>query len=111
MSYASLVFAGELEIARFPEVHGALEAAKASKGVPVLVDLSQVGGVDPMIAADIVLFIRRALRYGATVAVVPPPRGDEWLTRAASIHGAQFRRSPAEALHVVNDALGKPPPR
>jgi hypothetical protein len=54
-----------------------------------------------MIAAEIVLFVRRSLRYGAVVAIVPPPAPNEWITHAASIRDAHFRETRAEALEMV----------
>lgn len=79
-----------------------LEAAKITKGRPIVVDLSGAGEVDPMVAGEIVLFVRRSLRYGATVAIVPPRRPNEWLTHAASIRDAHFRETREEALALVN---------
>ncbi|HEV3087835.1 MAG TPA: STAS domain-containing protein [Candidatus Elarobacter sp.] len=101
MEPAIVAFSGDLDLNRYPEVHGALEAAKVTKSRPVVVDLSEVRHVDSMIAAEIVLFVRRSLRYGATVAIVPPPPPNEWLTHAASIREAHFRESAAEALELV----------
>ncbi len=96
-----MTFAGALDVLRYPEVHGALEVAKVSKGRPLVVDLSQVTSVDAMVAAEIVLFVRRSLRYGATVAIVPPKPPNEWLTHAGSIREAHFRETAAEALALV----------
>ncbi len=45
--------------------------------------------------------MRRSLRYGATVAIVPPPSKSEWLTHAGSIREAHFRESAEEALEFV----------
>jgi anti-anti-sigma regulatory factor len=98
---AVVAFAGDLGLDRYPEVHGTLEAAKATKGRPLVVDLSKVGHVDSMVAGEIVLFVRRSLRYGATVAIVPPPPPNEWLTHAGSIREAHFRESAEEALEFV----------
>jgi anti-anti-sigma regulatory factor len=72
-----------------------------SKGRPIVVDLSGVEAVDPMVAGEIVLFVRRSLRYGATVAIVPPRQANEWLTMAASIRDAHFRETREEALALV----------
>jgi hypothetical protein len=104
MDPAVIAFAGELGMARYPEVHGLLEAAKVSKGRPLVLDLSAAVHVDPMVAGEIVLFVRRSLRYGATVAIVPPPHPNEWLTHAASIRDAHFRETREEALALVTPA-------
>jgi anti-anti-sigma regulatory factor len=101
MEPAVISFAGELDMPRYPEVHGVLEAAKVSKGRPIVVDLSGAGAVDPLIAGEIVLFVRRSLRYGATVAIVPPPQPNEWLTHAGSIREAHFRETREDALALV----------
>jgi anti-anti-sigma regulatory factor len=101
MEPAVITFAGDLTLPRYPEVHSVLEAAKITKGRPIVVDLSGAGAVDPMIAGEIVLFVRRSLRYGATVAVVPPRQPNEWLTHAASIREAHFRETREEALELV----------
>jgi anti-anti-sigma regulatory factor len=98
---AVVAFAGDLDLGRYPEVHEILEAAKVSKGRPLVVDLSAARHVDAMIAAEIVLFVRRSLRYGATVAIVPPPPPNEWLTHAGSIRDAHFRETTEEALAFV----------
>jgi anti-anti-sigma regulatory factor len=98
---AVVTFAGDLGVARYPEVHASLEVAKVTKGRPLVVDLSKVGHVDPIVAAEIVVFVRRSLRYGATVAIVPPPPPNEWLTHAGSIREAHFRESAEEALEFV----------
>jgi anti-anti-sigma regulatory factor len=98
---AVITFAGDLGLPRYPEVHGVLEAAKIAKGRPIVVDLSGAGNVDPMIAGEIVLFVRRSLRYGATVVIVPPRHPNEWLTHAASIREAHFRETREEALELV----------
>jgi anti-anti-sigma regulatory factor len=101
MDPAVITFAGDLALPRYPEVHSVLEAAKIAKGRPIVVDLSGAGAVDPMIAGEIVLFVRRSLRYGATVAIVPPRQPNEWLTHAASIREAHFRETREEALELV----------
>jgi anti-anti-sigma regulatory factor len=98
---AVITFAGDLNLPRYPEVHSTLEAAKITKGRPIVVDLSGAGTVDPMIAGEIVLFVRRSLRYGATVAIVPPPHPNDWLTHAASIREAHFRETREEAMELV----------
>ena len=105
MEPAVIAFDGELSMPRYPEVHGVLEAAKISKGRPIVIDLSDAGAVDPMIAGEIVLFVRRSLRYGATVAIVPPRQPNEWLTHAASIREAHFRETRAEAIELVGGKL------
>jgi hypothetical protein len=101
MNPAVIAFDGDLLLPRYPEVHGVLEAAKIQKGRAVVVDLSGVGQVDAMVAGEIVLFVRRSLRYGATVAIVPPRHPNEWLTHAASIRDAHFRETREEALALV----------
>ena len=101
MDPAVITFDGDLGLPRYPEVHAVLEAAKITKGRPIVVDLSGAGAVEPMIAGEIVLFVRRSLRYGATVAIVPPRQPNEWLTHAASIRDAHFRETRAEALELV----------
>ena len=101
MEPAIVAFAGDLDVGRYPEVHAALEAAKVAKGRPLVVDLSKVGHVDSIVAAEIVVFVRRSLRYGATVAIVPPRPPNEWLTHAGSIREAHFRESAEEALEFV----------
>jgi hypothetical protein len=101
---AVITFAGALDMARYPEVHGVLEAAKVSKGRPLVLDLSGAVHVDPLVAGEIVLFVRRSLRYGATVAIVPPRQPNEWLTHAASIRDAHFRETREEALALVTPA-------
>jgi len=101
MEPAVVAFTGDLEVGRYPEVHAALEAVKATKGRPVVIDLSKVGHVEAIVAAEIVVFVRRSLRYGATVAIVPPPPPNEWLTHAGSIREAHFRESAEEALEFV----------
>jgi anti-anti-sigma regulatory factor len=98
---AIIAFAGDLDLPRYPEVHTALEAAKVSKGRALVVDLSAVGHIDAMVAGEIVLFVRRSLRYGALVAIVPPPQPNEWLTHAGSIRDAHFRETREEALELV----------
>lgn len=98
---AIITFAGALELARYPEVHSILEAAKIAKGRSLVLDLSAADHVDALIAGELVLFIRRSLRYGAVVAVVPPRPPNEWLTHAASIRDAHFRETRGEALEVV----------
>ncbi|MEA2718788.1 MAG: hypothetical protein QOJ39_652 [Candidatus Eremiobacteraeota bacterium] len=108
MEPAVIAFAGELGMSRYPEVHGMLEAAKVSKGRPLVLDLSSAIHVDPMVAGEIVLFVRRSLRYGATVAIVPPPHPNEWLTHAASIREAHFRETREEALALVSAAAARP---
>jgi hypothetical protein len=109
MEPAVITFAGELGMPRYPEVHGVLEAAKVSKGRPLVLDLSRAVHVDPMVAGEIVLFVRRSLRYGATVAIVPPPHPNEWLTHAASIREAHFRETRDEALALVAPAAARAP--
>jgi anti-anti-sigma regulatory factor len=101
---AIITFAGDLELARYPAAHGILEAAKLSKGRSLVLDLSAADRVDPLIAGELVLFIRRSLRYGALVAVVPPHRPNEWLTHAGSIRDAHFRQTREEALALVGGA-------
>src|SRR6202035_807831 len=101
MEPALIAFAGDLDLSRYPEVHTALEAAKVSKGRALVVDLAAVGAIDAMIAAEIVLFVRRSLRYGALVAIVPPPASHDWLTHAGSIRDAHFRETREEALELV----------
>jgi anti-anti-sigma regulatory factor len=101
MQPAILTFAGEFGLPRYPEVHAQLEAAKMSKGRPLVLDLSGASKVDGMIAAEIVLFVRRSLRYGALVVIVPPPQPNEWLTHAGSIREAHFRETRAAALEMV----------
>jgi len=101
---AIITFAGDLELARYPEVRGILEAAKLSKGRSLVLDLSAADRVDPLIAGELVLFIRRSLRYGALVAVVPPHRPNEWLTHAGSIRDAHFRQTREKALALVGGA-------
>jgi anti-anti-sigma regulatory factor len=105
---AVIAFAGDLDMTRYPEVHGVLEAAKVSKGRPLVLDLSGAGYVDPLVAGEIVLFVRRSLRYGATVAIVPPPAASEWLTRAGSIREAHFRETREQALELVSGGRGRP---
>jgi anti-anti-sigma regulatory factor len=102
MEPAVITFAGDLEMQRYPEVHAVLEAAKVSKGRSLVLDLSGAGVVDPLVAGEIVLFVRRSLRYGATVAIVPPPQPNEWLTHAASIRDAHFRETRDDALAIVS---------
>jgi hypothetical protein len=104
MEPAIITFAGELELARYPEVHGILEGAKLSKGRSLVLDLSAADHIDQLIAGEIVLFVRRSLRYGALVAIVPPARPNEWLTRAASIREAHFRETREKALELVGAA-------
>jgi hypothetical protein len=101
---AVIAFDGDLLLPRYPEVHGVLEAAKIQKGRPIVVDLSGVGQIDAMVAGEIVLFVRRSLRYGATVAIVPPRQPNDWLTHAASIRDAHFRETREEALALVGQA-------
>ncbi|HEY0395415.1 MAG TPA: STAS domain-containing protein [Candidatus Elarobacter sp.] len=101
MEPAVITFGGDLDVSRYPEVHTVLEAAKVSKGRPMVLDLSGAGAIDPMIAGEIVLFVRRSLRYGATVAIVPPPQANEWLTHAGSIRDAHFRETREDALALV----------
>ena len=101
MDPAVITFDGDLDMPRYPEVHTMLEAAKVTKGRPIVVDLSGARNVDPLIAGEIVLFVRRSLRYGAAVAIVPPRQPNEWLTHAASIREAHFRETREEALAVV----------
>ena len=98
---AIITFAGELALARYPEVHAILEAAKIAKGRSLVIDLSAADHVDTLIAGELVLFIRRSLRYGALVAVVPPRPPNEWLTHASSIREAHFRETREEALELV----------
>jgi len=107
MEPAVISFAGELAMPRYPEVHTVLEAAKVSKGRALVLDLSGAVHVDPMIAGEIVLFVRRSLRYGAAVAIVPPPQHSEWLTHAASIRDAHFRETREEALALVTPAANR----
>jgi len=102
---AIITFAGDLELARYPEVHGVLEAAKIAKGRSLVLDLSAADNVDSLIAGELVLFIRRSLRYGATVAVVPPRRPNDWLTHAGSIREAHFRGTREEAIALVSGAV------
>ncbi|HYW55129.1 MAG TPA: STAS domain-containing protein [Dongiaceae bacterium] len=99
-----ITFDGDLSLPRYPEVHAMLEAAKITKGRPIVVDLGGVSQVDAMIAGEIVLFVRRSLRYGATVVIVPPSHPNEWLTHAASIRDAHFRETREEALALVGQA-------
>jgi anti-anti-sigma regulatory factor len=106
MEPAVITFDGHLDVSRYPEVHLVLEAAKVSKGRPMVLDLSGVGEIDPMVAGEIVLFVRRSLRYGATVAIVPPPQPNEWLTHAGSIREAHFRETREDALALVG--TGRP---
>ena len=101
MEPAIITFVGDLELTRYPEVHAVLEAAKISKGRSLVVDLSAADRIDPLIAGELVLFIRRSLRYGALVAIVPPRRPNEWLTHAGSIREAHFRETREEALALV----------
>jgi anti-anti-sigma regulatory factor len=101
MEPAVITFDGDLDVSRYPEVHTVLEAAKVSKGRPMVLDLSGAGEIDPMIAGEIVLFVRRSLRYGATVAIVPPPQPNEWLTHAGSIRDAHFRETREDALALI----------
>jgi anti-anti-sigma regulatory factor len=98
---AIITLAGELKLARYPEVHGLLESARVAKGRSLVLDLSAADTIDPLIAGEIVLFVRRSLRYGALVAIVPPHGANEWLTRAGSIRDAHFRATREEALAVV----------
>ena len=105
MEPAVITFAGDLELARYPEVHSVLEAAKIAKGRSLVIDLSAAVHVDALIAGELVLFIRRSLRYGALVAVVPPHRPNEWLTHAASIRDAHFRETREEAIALVGGAV------
>lgn len=102
MEPAVITLAGRLDIARYPEVHALLEAAKVSKGRALVIDLGAAEDVDPLIAGEIVLFIHRSLRYGAQVAIVPPGVPNEWLTQAASLRGAHFSESRDAALAVVS---------
>jgi anti-anti-sigma regulatory factor len=104
MEPAIITFAGDLELARYPEVHAILEAAKLSKGRSLVLDLSAADHVDPLIAGELVLFIRRSLRYGAQVAIVPPHRPNDWLTHAGSIRDAHFRQTREEAVALVGGA-------
>lgn len=104
MDPAIIAFAGDLDMPRYPEVHAILEAAKVAKGRSLVVDLSETGRVDAIIAGEIVLFVRRSLRYGALVAIVPPPQPNEWLTHAGSIREAHFRETRQEALETVSGA-------
>jgi anti-anti-sigma regulatory factor len=104
MEPAIITFVGDLELARYPEVHGILEAAKLSKGRSLVLDLSAAARIDALIAGEFVLFIRRSLRYGALVAVVPPRRPNDWLTHAGSIRDAHFRETREEALALVGGA-------
>jgi anti-anti-sigma regulatory factor len=104
MDPAIIAFAGDLDMPRYPEVHAILEAAKVAKGRSLVVDLSETGRVDAIIAGEIVLFVRRSLRYGALVAIVPPPQPNEWLTHAGSIREAHFRETRREALETVSGA-------
>jgi len=105
MEPAIITFDGDLDLPRYPEVHTILEAAKLTKGRSMVIDLSGVGEVDPMVAGEIVLFVHRTLRYGATVAIVPPAaQPNEWLTHAASIKDAHFRDTRDEALALTGSA-------
>jgi anti-anti-sigma regulatory factor len=101
MEPAIITFDGDLDLPRYPEVHTILEAAKLTKGRPMVVDLSGVGEIDPMVAGEIVLFVHRSLRYGAMVAIVPPPQPNEWLTHAESIKDAHFRETRDDALALT----------
>jgi anti-anti-sigma regulatory factor len=104
MEPAIITFGGDLDLPRYPEVHTVLEAAKLTKGRAMVIDLSGVDQVDPMIAGEIVLFVHRSLRYGATIVIVPPRQPNEWLTNAESIKDAHFRDTRDEALAVTGGA-------
>ena len=104
MTPAIITFVGNLELSRYPEVHSILEGAKVNKGRSLVLDLSAVQQVEPMVAGEIVLFVRRSLRYGATVAIVLPHPPNEWLTHAASIRDAHFRETREAALELVGAA-------
>ena len=105
MEPAIITLGGELNLSRYSEVHGVLEAAKSAKGRPVVIDLSLTDGIDPMVAAEIVVFVHRSLRYGANVVIVPPPRQNVWLTHAESIHDATFCETLEEALASLRAKL------
>ena len=104
MTPAIITLVGKLDLSRYPEVHSILEGAKVNKGRSLVLDLSATSQVEPMIAGEIVLFVRRSLRYGATVAIVPPRPPNEWVTHAASIRDAHFRATREEALELVGGA-------
>ena len=105
MEPAIITLGGELTLSRYSEVHGVLEAAKTEKGRPLVIDLSTTDGIDPMVAAEIVLFVHRALRYDSTVVIVPPPHHSNWLTHAESIHDVTFCKTRDEALSSLRAKL------
>lgn len=78
-----------------------MEAAKVVKGRSIVLDLGEVGQIDAMVAGEILLFVRRSLRYGALVVIVPPRVGNEWLTAAESIRDAHFSETRDDALALA----------
>jgi anti-anti-sigma factor len=64
-----LRFAGDIDIARYPEIHGQFEAALAELE-PVLVDLSEVDRVDSTFLSELLVFARRREAIGREVGVL-----------------------------------------
>ena len=90
MTPAVITIDGVVSAMRFGEVHELLEAAKGSDSRALVLDLSNAVEIDPMVAAEIVLFLRRRLRHGFPTAVVPPKVHGDWVTHAGSLAEMHF---------------------
>ena len=100
-----VVLEGMLTAMQFPEVHGILEAAKRADARPLVVDLSRVTAIDGMVAAEIVVFLRRRLRHTSPTAAVAPRANGDWLTRAGSLATLPFFADAEQARAAVDVAL------
>ena len=64
-----LLFVGDIDVARYPEVHAQFENAIADRE-SVLVDLSGVDRVDSTFLSELLVFVRRRESIGNEVAIL-----------------------------------------
>ena len=96
LAYHLIRFEGYLDIARYPEYRDAFMAAPV--GMPVLVDLTAVTGVDSTVLSEILLFRRR--HRGRVVVLIAP------LGKVAQVFQLASIGERVQVFSDLSDAIG-----
>lgn len=92
-----VTFSGALTLENAPTIDAAMNGLRDGTAA-VIVDMAAVTSVEPMVAMDLLIVLRKRLRHGKRTAVVVPATGADWLTGAQSLSDMTFHRTLAEAL-------------